>query len=303
MGHLRKIITIGFLLLATSLSFDSNATVMVAHKGQWKDFIYPQNSLQSLQAAVDAGFRGIEFDLHMSKDGDLILSHDEGLKAVSNCKGKVKDTLTQDLKNCILDKNTLLSIGQLVLKKVQKPSPMVDLVTVLKVVGTNPQVEMIWLDHKINNPEMALASLTRALDQLRELVTPEAFQSVFAKLILNSQENEVLKLSKKIYPDLKTSLEGKFGAEPIRDRVRYLGLMRAHDYISLNVSVPLGHGPLLTTLFRKKKFRRLLEDFMIDANKRGVPVIAWTENQLKDITYFKTLGFAYLLTDIPGLSH
>lgn len=50
---------------------------LIAHRGY--ALRYPENTLQSLRAAVDAGARYVEFDVQMTADGVPILMHDADL--------------------------------------------------------------------------------------------------------------------------------------------------------------------------------------------------------------------------------
>ncbi|MDN3689932.1 glycerophosphodiester phosphodiesterase [Cyclobacterium jeungdonense] len=49
---------------------------VIAHRGAWKAAAHPQNSLASLQQAVEMGCEGSEFDVWMTKDGILVANHD-----------------------------------------------------------------------------------------------------------------------------------------------------------------------------------------------------------------------------------
>lgn len=48
----------------------------IAHRGAWKTNTLPQNSIASLRKAIDLKAAGSEFDVRMTKDSVLILSHD-----------------------------------------------------------------------------------------------------------------------------------------------------------------------------------------------------------------------------------
>lgn len=45
----------------------------VAHRGFNK--IYPENTLNAFQAAIDIGCHGIETDVQISRDGVVVISH------------------------------------------------------------------------------------------------------------------------------------------------------------------------------------------------------------------------------------
>ena len=42
--------------------------------------LYTENTIYSIQMALDEGVHGLEIDMHMSKDGELIIHHDEDIK-------------------------------------------------------------------------------------------------------------------------------------------------------------------------------------------------------------------------------
>ena len=50
-------------------------TKNIAHRGYSGN--YPENTMLAFQKALEAGVDGIEFDVHLSKDGRLVIIHDE----------------------------------------------------------------------------------------------------------------------------------------------------------------------------------------------------------------------------------
>ena len=52
---------------------------VIAHRGAWKNQDVSQNSLGSLQKAIDLGCEGSEFDIWLSSDGVPVLSHDPSI--------------------------------------------------------------------------------------------------------------------------------------------------------------------------------------------------------------------------------
>ncbi len=63
--------------------------VTIAHRG-WSNQ-YPENTMASFRAAVEAGATCIETDFHMTKDGVLVLMHDETVDRTTNGKGAIAD--------------------------------------------------------------------------------------------------------------------------------------------------------------------------------------------------------------------
>ncbi len=63
--------------------------VIYAHRGASE--YYPENTLSSFAAGVDMGANGIETDVQMTKDGYLVLFHDDCMKEKTGFEGAIKD--------------------------------------------------------------------------------------------------------------------------------------------------------------------------------------------------------------------
>lgn len=72
-----------------------------AHRGLHGGGI-PENSMAAFRAALEHGY-GIEFDLHLLKDGNLAIMHDSQLKRTTGVEGHMEDLTTEDLKNYRLE--------------------------------------------------------------------------------------------------------------------------------------------------------------------------------------------------------
>ncbi len=51
-------------------------TKIIAHRGAWKEFNLPENSIASLQKAIEIKAFGSEFDVRRTLDGKLVVNHD-----------------------------------------------------------------------------------------------------------------------------------------------------------------------------------------------------------------------------------
>jgi glycerophosphoryl diester phosphodiesterase len=51
-------------------------TKIIAHRGAWKEFNLPENSVASLQKAIEIKAYGSEFDVRRTLDGKLVVNHD-----------------------------------------------------------------------------------------------------------------------------------------------------------------------------------------------------------------------------------
>lgn len=69
---------------------------LFAHRGY--SARYPENTMEAFQKAYEKGFDGIETDVHMTKDGRLVLIHDETIDRTSNGQGYIHDYTYEELK-------------------------------------------------------------------------------------------------------------------------------------------------------------------------------------------------------------
>lgn len=67
-----------------------------AHRGA--SAYAPENTLEAFQLAMNQGADGIELDVQLTKDGELVVIHDETIDRVSDEKGAVRDYTLEELK-------------------------------------------------------------------------------------------------------------------------------------------------------------------------------------------------------------
>ena len=69
-------------IMATIASFcmlqqmNAQDTKIIAHRGAWKEFNLPENSIAALQKAIEIKAFGSEFDVRRTLDGKLVVNHD-----------------------------------------------------------------------------------------------------------------------------------------------------------------------------------------------------------------------------------
>ena len=66
-----------------------------AHRGASE--YYPENTLMAFYAGLDMGANGIETDVHITRDGVLVLFHDDTLLRVTGQEGAVADYTFEEL--------------------------------------------------------------------------------------------------------------------------------------------------------------------------------------------------------------
>jgi len=72
-------------------------TKIYAHRGSKGN--YPENSMLAFKKAIEAGACGMEFDIHMTKDGELVVIHDPTLDRTTTGTGYIKDYTLAEIRN------------------------------------------------------------------------------------------------------------------------------------------------------------------------------------------------------------
>lgn len=72
-------------------------TYIWAHRGASGSA--PENTIEAFQKAIEMQAEGIELDVQLSKDGQLVVCHDETIDRCSNQKGFIKDYTLQQLES------------------------------------------------------------------------------------------------------------------------------------------------------------------------------------------------------------
>lgn len=75
----------------------SNKNIYVAAHRGWKAK-YPENTIEAFEAALSLGVDQLETDVRITKDGELVLIHDETVDRTTNGSGTVYDLTLSELK-------------------------------------------------------------------------------------------------------------------------------------------------------------------------------------------------------------
>jgi len=81
----------------------NNKIIVCAHRGNHLDA--PENSLKSITDAINNGIGMVELDIRQTKDGELILMHDNTIDRTTNGSGNVSDFYLQELEQFNLHKD------------------------------------------------------------------------------------------------------------------------------------------------------------------------------------------------------
>ncbi|MBO1265754.1 glycerophosphodiester phosphodiesterase [Proteiniclasticum sp. SCR006] len=69
----------------------------IAHRGYSK--IYPENTMLAFRKAIESGCDAIELDVHQSRDGHIVIFHDDELLRTTQVKGLIRDFTVEQLRS------------------------------------------------------------------------------------------------------------------------------------------------------------------------------------------------------------
>jgi len=82
--------------MPASQPFTFTRPLLVAHRGFRAD--YPENTMAAFKAGVDAGAQMVELDVHLTRDRELVVIHDDTLDRTTDGKGRVDEHTLPELK-------------------------------------------------------------------------------------------------------------------------------------------------------------------------------------------------------------
>ncbi len=142
-----KLIFGGIALAMLLISCDMQTTkpLVIGHRGAMG--YETENTLASVQKAMDMGVDMIEIDVFNIKSGETVVFHDQTLDRLGNAGGNIEEYNLYDLKKVILDGNHSIPLLQDVLKLMDNK---VALNIELKGAGTANRVNFIT-DYYVKN--------------------------------------------------------------------------------------------------------------------------------------------------------
>ena len=89
--------------------FSGNKPRLFAHRGASGET--PENTLVAFRRAVELGIVYAELDVHASRDGVVVVSHDATLERTTDSHGHIQDILWRNCGKLMQDSIFLLMVG------------------------------------------------------------------------------------------------------------------------------------------------------------------------------------------------
>ena len=177
------------LILGTVLVFFLNACNMkkedmliIGHRGAMGH--ETENTLASIQKAMDLGVDMIEIDVFKIESGEIVVFHDERLERLSNAGGNIEEYNIYDLNKVILDGNHKIPMLQDVLKLIDNK---VALNIELKGANTADKVNFV-IDYYINKKDWSFDNFIVSSFNWKELKELRSINDSIAIAVLTEEE-------------------------------------------------------------------------------------------------------------------
>jgi glycerophosphoryl diester phosphodiesterase len=246
--------------------------VNLAHRGA--SFVAPENTMEAFRTAVEAGAGGLELDVHLTRDGHVVVIHDATVDRTTSGTGAVSEMTVDELRR--LDAGHAFSPDGGPTRPYQGRGVRVP--TLEEVLEGFPDVA-VNIDLKDGSPGIEAA----VLGVLRET---NAWERV---LVVSTRRATVRRFRKISGGHVFTGASRwEIGVFFLLSRLRLERLVSpAYDALQ----VPLRHRgiPLVTPRFVRA------------AHASGVRVDVWTINQADEMRRLLDLGVDVIMTDRPGM--
>lgn len=245
---------------------------VVAHRGD--SFSFPENTLQAFQSAQDLGVDIIETDVHLTKDNEVVIWHDDTLERNTNGKGRIENNLLNDLKK--------LDAGYTFTRDGGKTFPFrgkgITLCTLKEALSTLPDTRFN-IDLKTKSEKMVSVFLSVIKEMNAE-----------NRVICASFHLSNLKLVRKLNPAILTSIT-TFEVIPLLFRQK-LGLISKKAFKrTIIFQVPTKQWGI--TVINKR--------FIETMHQKKAIIMVWTINEKENMENLYRLGVDAIMTDNPRL--
>ena len=191
-------------------------TLIQAHRGA--STYYPENTLESFTAAIEQEADFIELDVHLSKDGEIVVAHDSRLERVSDGTGHINDHTLKELKS--LNFGKLFSYNQ-----VYRIPTLSEVFSLVKSSALSINIE--------------LKTIERLYPELPEKLIAMAREYTMEKRLLYSSFNHYSLLQiKKIDPEARIGLLYELGMVDPWVYANYVGAYAIHPHYFVIAALP-----------------------------------------------------------------
>lgn len=254
----KRTIAASVLALSCFAAFSQSQQIRVfSHRGGRME--HDENTMEAFIASHKAGYTGYETDIRLTKDGEMIVTHDSKLDRTTNGTGAVEEKTLPELRKLNTKKgNKMITLDELMDFLKDKPGLYVEF-----EMKTNPT--SLYPEERL--PEY--------VDKLYAKVM--AKKPADAEFLFTSSDTRALRCMQQRHPDAEL-------------------LLITSDPVS-KATIALCKGLGIKRL--GSKMEGTSREAVKLAHKQGLTVSLWPGQSIEDFMLGAYLGADYLCTDIP----
>lgn len=138
--------------------------IIIGHRGAAA--LEPENTLLSIERAMDIGVDAVEIDVHLSKDKELVVIHDATVDRTTNGTGLVSSYTVQEIKRLDAGKGEAIPTLQEVINLIDK---RVMLIIELKEEGTEKSVVDLIVRNDLIDKACVISFWHRLVKTVKEM--------------------------------------------------------------------------------------------------------------------------------------
>lgn len=234
-----------------------NSILKIGHRGAKGH--QPENTLISFQKAIDLKVGGIELDVHLSSDGEIIVIHDETIDRTTNGKGFVNK----------------LSLPELKISRIENEHDPRLLAELAQQIPTLTEVFDLVNQKCLINIEIKGKGMMKHVVKLIELYV-EKKNWKYDQFLISSFDWIALLDIHLLNPEIPLGVLTEYDLELAFAFAKFINANSVH-----------AHYHLLT-----KKMTAQMQE-------KGFQVFAWTVNEPEDIQKIKSFNVNGIISDFP----
>jgi glycerophosphoryl diester phosphodiesterase len=249
--------------------FDLPAPRVIAHRGASGQ--YPENTLAAFRAAADAGAPYFELDVHMTRDGVVVVSHDPVLSRTCGLDAAIGDLTLAELKRADAGWGFAADVGRFPFR-----GRGIEVPALAEVFAAFPEHRYI-IEVKQSAPSLAPALL--------EVIERAGMRR---RVLLASEEHAPIDELRALAPELPTGF-------PYPEIVGFMASLApgAEPYQPRGDAVQIPH--------EYESWRIVTPESVAAAHRIGVEVHVFTVNDAAEMRAMLEIGVDGIITDHPAL--
>lgn len=244
---------------------------VIAHRGDSRN--YPENTLPAFESAVRMGIDVVETDIHLTKDGVLVIWHDPTLERNTDGRGRIEDHTLEELRR--------FDAGYTFTQDGGKTFPFrgkgVRICTLAEALEHCPE-QRFNIDLKTKCPEI--------VDEFIKVIREH---DAVDRVVGASFHLSNLKRLRRLAPDFLTSVTTA-EVVPLLFRQKTHTLPKAFKR-KIIFQIPMAAGPV----------KVVTPAFVKAMHQRGAVVMVWTINDEETMRKLFEMGVDSVMTDDPAL--